>query len=228
MEALISIVGVVVGGVITILTAILIEKLRAPKLTLSIESPTCDMTYPPGKPAGAARYLRLKLSNEPLSPLARWMMRSAALQCRAEITFHHVSDGQDIFGHAMSVRWSNSPQPIASQIIDNTGMVRYQILDFGRTLAVSRIDVYPGEAQLFDVAARFDDETECYGWNDESYAHNWRNPQWKLPQGRYLVRAVVTSSGQRCVGIFRLLSELSRPEFRLEPPRAEDVGRLQE
>lgn len=225
MEVVLSIF---IGGLITVLTAVYIEYLRTPRLCLAIEQPPCDLRYPDGKRLALnARYLRLKLSNEPLPFIARWMQRSAALQCRGEITFHHLDDGQDLFGRGMPIRWANSPQPIANQILDLEGNVRFQILDFVRAATASRVDVYPGEEQLLDVAARFDDEPDCYGWNDESYVYGWRNPNWKLPPARYLVKVVVTSSGQKCVAVFRLINDVaSRTDFRLLPVTADDRAKI--
>jgi len=220
--------SVFIGGLITILTAVGVEYLRTPRLRLTIEHPPCDVPYPDGtRPARNARHLRLKLLNEPLPFGARWMQRAAALQCRGEITFHHLDDGQDVFGRAMSIRWSNSPQPIASQILDLRGNIQFQILDFARAATESRVDVYPGEEQLFDVASRFDDEVDCYGWNNEAYLNLWRSPNWKLPQGRYLVKAVVASSGQKCVGAFRLINDVAnRTDFRLLPTTAEERAKI--
>lgn len=205
-----------------------VEYLRTPRLRLAIEQPPCDVPYPDGqRPALNARYLRLKLSNEPLPSAARWMQRAAALQCRGEITFHHFDDGQDVFGRGLSVRWADSPQPIASQILDLEGNPRFQILDFARAATTSRVDVYPGEEQLLDVAVRFDDEPDCYGWNDESYFYSWRNRKWKLPQGRYLVKVVVTSSGQKCVAAFRMINDVAlRTDFRLLPATAEERAKI--
>jgi hypothetical protein len=154
------------------------------------------------------------------------MQRSAALQCRGRITFHHL-DGQDVFGRAMEVRWAGSPQPIASQILDpDTQEVCFVIQDFAR-IADSRVDVYPGEEELLDVAARLDNEADCYGWNNESYLYAWRTPRWKLQPGRYLVKVVVSSSGQQCVGIVRLVNDVqSRSDFRLLEATAEDRAKL--
>jgi hypothetical protein len=210
-------VSIVIGGIITILTAIGVEYFRKPRLHLTIEEPPCDVAYPAGThPATNARHLRLKLRNERLPFGARWMQRATALQCRGEITFHHLDDGQDIFGRAMAARWANSPQPIANQIVDLKGSVQFQILDFARAANESRVDVYPGEEQVLDVASRFDDEPDCYGWNNEAYLHQWHNPLWRLPQGRYLAKIVVTSSGQTCRGVFRIVNDVpSRTDFRL-------------
>ena len=81
----------------------------------------------------------------------------------------------------------------------------------------SRIDVYPGESELLAVAARFDNENESYGFNNESYFTKWRNPKWKLSPGRYLIKVTIRSQGQNCTSTFRLLNDVPRPSFRIEP-----------
>ena len=86
------------------------------------------------------------------------------------------------------------------------------------------MDVYPGESQRLDVAAKFDNEAECYGWSNESYFSNpvWRNPDWTLPSGRYLVKGTVISSGEKCTGVYRLVNDVPQSDFRLEEAMPED------
>jgi hypothetical protein len=218
-------ISIVFGGLITILTALGVEYFRTPRLSLSIEQPPLDLSYSAGSPAQSARYLRLKLRNKSLG--ASWMQRSAALQCRGEVTFHHRDDGQNVFGRAMTVRWSSSPEPIANQIVDSRGDVRFHILDFSRAAAESLMDVYPGEEKTLDIAVRFDDEADCYGWNNDGYFFNWRNPNWKLSRERYLVKVVISSSGQKCVRVVRLVNDVdSRMDFRLENASADDLAKV--
>ena len=218
--------GILGGGLITILTAVLIEYARMPKLHLSIEGKPCDITYEPGKsPAKDARYLRLVLRNAPLPRMLRWLQRSAALQCHGKITFHHL-DGQRVFDREMTVRWASCPEPLWSQIQDSSGKTHFVIVDFVRAAMEPRVDVYPGEEKILDVVVRFDDDEDCYGWNDEAYRHAWRNPDWKLKPGRYLAKAIVTSAGQRCAGIVRIVNDVARSDFRLEPPFPEDYPKL--
>ncbi|MGA3164587.1 MAG: hypothetical protein ABSF14_00570 [Terriglobia bacterium] len=218
---------VVGGGIITILTAVVVETLRTPSLEFSIEIPPLDAIFHPDRPAKDGRYLRLKLFNKPLPNWLRWLQRATALQCRGKITFHHL-DGQDVFGRAMAVRWSGTPEPVPIQAITADG-VQIQIFDPMRLTTESRIDVYPAESQLLDVAARFDDDADCYGWNNEAYSSHpvWRNPAWRLERGRYLVRVEVTSSGQKSVGFFRLINDVARSDFRLEPATLDDSQHLE-
>jgi hypothetical protein len=214
--------SILFGGLITVLTAIGVEYLRRPKLRLSIEEKPCDVTNGEGSPARNSRFVRLKLRNEPLWRWARWMERATALGCHGEITFHHL-DGQKVFfGRAMAVRWSGLP--VAQAIVSlEDGKIHSQIIDVDRPNTAPRIDVYAGEEEILDVAVRFDDEPECYGWNNDGYSHKWRNPNWKLPRGRYLVKVVIASSGQKCTGLYRLVNNVdNRTDFRLEAALAED------
>jgi hypothetical protein len=205
----------IVGAVIAILITIWVEYLRRPSLALVVESPPIDTKYE-DRPAKNRRGVRLKVCNKPLPGWAVWMVRAPALQCRGTITFHHL-DGQNIFGRAMAARWANAVEPVPIPIVNSQG-TQFHILD-PRLNAESGMDVYPGESEILDVAARLDDEEDCYGWNNESYfcTPPWRNPNWKLPRGRYFVRVTITSSGQKCVGDFRLINDVSRTDFRLEP-----------
>lgn len=218
-----SFLGIVGGGVITIITAITVEYLRMPKLVLDIEDP---LDKPP------KRHLRLLLRNKPLPRVFQWILqRSAALQCRGEITFLNL-DGQNIFGETiMNVRWAKSQEPgqITGQVfnLQQPAMLQYNIVDY--TGIASTMDVYPGEKEpeILDVAVRFAGEPDCYGWNNESYFNNWRTPHWRLPRGTYLVRVVITSSGRKCVGRFRLLNEVDPlTGFRLTPLLKEDEGKI--
>jgi hypothetical protein len=153
------------------------------------------------------------------------MVRAPALQCRAEITFHH-RDGHNVFGRAMDGRWASSPEPVASGIFDLEGTHKFSLLDITRITTASRVDVYPGESEILDIANRPFDDPNCYGWNNEAYFSQpkWRNPDWKLAPERYLVKVVVRSSGQTCVGKFRLINDVPRTDFRLERVNRVEIG----
>jgi len=215
-----TILGVALGAVLAILTTILVENLRKPRLQLRLHPPT-DRQYQ-NHPAQNVRFLSLELINQPLPKWARWMSRNTALQCHGDITFHHL-DGQNIFGRVMIGRWSESPEPAA--IIIGIGNQAVSISDPSRL--TTRIDVPPGEIQHLNIAARFDDEDECYGWSNDSYFSTpiWRNPDWCLAAGRYLVRVTIISAGEKCVGLFRLINDVPRHDFRIEKSQPNDTAR---
>ena len=217
-----SVVEIVAGAVIAILITIWIEYQRKPKLEIRIAEPS-NPTYESGdRPAAVARFLGLDLVNKPLPRLFRWMQRNAALQCHGTITFHHL-DGQNVFGRAMPIRWSGTPEPVPIAV--RVGDTQVVIADPARFTSESRTDVYPGESQRLDVAAKFDDEPESYGWSNLNYFSQpiWRNPAWRLAESRYLVRASVVSSGETVTGVFRLVADVPRDDFRIRPVLKGDV-----
>ncbi len=91
------------------------------------------------------------------------------------------------------------------------------LVDPERIMREPRVDIAPGEASELDVAVRFDNESECYGWNMDSYKSTppWRNPTWRLAAGRYLVRVQVFSGDQSCTGLFRLINDVPGVKTRI-------------
>lgn len=159
--------------------------------------------------------------NRPLPKWAKWMSRNAAVQADGTITFYNL-DGQNLFGRLMAIRWSSAPEPLPMTIfLENK---RVSFFDPSKFYLNQRVDIYPGENQTLDVVSRFDDEKECFGWNNESYfaQPSWRNPDWKISEGRYLINIHVISSGDHCSRIFRLINNVPMGDFRLENPLADD------
>lgn len=205
--------ALVLGAIIAILLTIFVENTRKPRLEIRIGQ-AADRQYEE-RPAQRARFLYLTLYNKPLPWWARWMSRSAAMHCKGTITFHHLNDGRDVFGRAMEVRWSSTLEAVP--MFFNLG--EQTIVIQNSAPVIHDTNVYPGEAEPFDVAARFDDDTECYGWSNASYfsTPRWRNPDWRLPHDRYLVKVTIYSAGEKCTGVFRLINDVPRHDFRLEP-----------
>ena len=214
-----TVIEVILGAIVAIIITIWVENLRKPRLELRM-APPIDVQYK-GRPAKQARFLHLELANKPLPRWARWMSRAAAVQCHGIITFHHL-DGQNVFGRTMPIRWTGSPQPLPLRaVVDGK---RILIEDPARFTLSPRMDVYPGESQSLDVAARFDNEDECFGWSNESYFSSpvWRNPNWRLPSDRYLVKVTVISAGEKCTSVFRLINDVPQQDFRVEPALSTD------
>jgi len=218
-----TILGALIGAIVAAGVAVFIEFLRKPELDILIVPPV-DLTYQQG-PATLQRSLRLNLINKALPWWESWMCRNAAQQCNGTITFHHL-DGQNFLGRAMPIRWTGTPQPIP--LVFQFQNQQAAIIDPDRIALQQRVDVYPGEAEQLDVACRFDNESGCYGWTNENFhsTPRWRNPNWSLPAGRYLVYVVIRSSGQKCSRVFRIINDVSQSDFRLEPSLPEDQDKV--
>jgi hypothetical protein len=111
-------------------------------------------------------------------------------------------------------RWAaSSPQPKVAHVVIQ-GQTVPVILN-PEELKVT-VDIYPGDSEPLDVAIRVDQEVDAYGWNNETYFYqNWRNPQRKLNHERYLVEVIVTSSGSKRRGVFRLDNDGPFTDFHL-------------
>jgi hypothetical protein len=209
-----DIINTLLGAVLAILTTIIIEGFRKPKPRIVI-SKIGQAEYS-NRPAKRMRSLYLELVNQPLPKGMRWLSRSPALQCHGLITFYHL-DGQNVFGRSMQIRWTNLPDPLPLAItIDNK---QWSLFDPAKYNHATRVDVYPGESERFNVASRFDDEDDCYGWCNENLYKEplWRNPDWRLQTGRYLVKVTIISSGDKTSDLFRLVNDGQMSDFRLEP-----------
>jgi hypothetical protein len=161
-------VGGVLGTVFSIVVTVVVENLRRPNLTITIEPPG---DYALGSIVGGNqepyRALTVRVSN---TFFANWMERGAALGCRGTISFHRLGDGQDIFGTAMAARWAGGLQPIPVPIVNaHSKQVEQFLVDDQRLAGGSVMDIHSGESEFLDIAARFNGEQNCYGWNNESY-----------------------------------------------------------
>lgn len=132
-------------------------------------------------------------------------------------------DRTPFYTEAMSGRWASSPEPIPLSGTVSDGET-FSVIDLTRMSLTSRVDIPAGEGEDLDIAARCDDESDAYGFNNKSYSHQWRNPAWKLPKGRYLVAITVRSEGQHAHETFLVNNDLGRDHFRLEPVRPDVAG----
>jgi len=217
-----TILGATIGAIVAGLITIWIEILRKPRLELELIDPV-DMEFQ-NQSANILRATRLQLTNKPLPAWIQWMYRNPALQCHGNISFHHL-DGQNVFGRSMILRWAGAPEPNPMEI--RIGNERGLVFDPVRITHLQKMDIYPSESAVIDVAVRLDNEDECYGWSNESYFSNppWRPPSWRLNSGRYIVKVVIQSSGQTISKLFRLINDVEQQDFRLEEALPSDAAR---
>ena len=203
-----------------------IERTRRPKIRIEIEEPLDHTGYPEGAPARKARYLVLNVINEPLKPCWRWLGRDVALKCTATVAFHRL-DGQNVFGRSFACRWSASDEPGVAKL-ETVGLIGKEPIQLFRTPRISKepeIDIYPGSREELAIAARFDEDTEAYGWSNANYLSNpaWRNPESKLPLGRYLTRVTIRCpNAQEAWALYRIINDVSVNAFRLERTKPSD------
>ncbi len=77
-------------------------------------------------------------------------------------------------------------------------------------------DIPPGEYTTLSFVYREKRQSVCYGWNNESYLHGFKHPQWQLEKGRYIVKLVVKTGGREFTSEFMIFNDGKFDDFRLE------------
>ncbi len=220
---LITAIFAFLGALLSILASIGIEYQRKPKLHFEIEDPPTEGFYSSGS-VKKARFVRVLLCNKAMPRLLKWLGRNPALQCSGHIQFYHIADGAPILSSAMPIRWAGAEEPFTLQTIEN-GEPK-QVFDVAKYHAASFRNCFPGTKEIIDVAVRFDNEDICYGWSNESYLKDWKNPDWKLSSGRYFVKVTVTCAGELDSGVFKLENSAGMQNFRLTKASHDEASNL--
>jgi hypothetical protein len=210
---LLTAIGAFLGAVLSIIISIVFENQRNPKLQFTIENPPVDMTYQ-NAPANKARFLRVQLWNKALPKIFRWLSRNAAMHCNVDIEILHFEDFAPVFSHQIPGRWAGADEPISPQFDPKTGNVA-TLFDVSKYNAAFRRNCYAGSKETIDIVARFDTDSDCYIWNNNSYLFGWKNDELKIPKGRYFVIVTVFSAGEKTRGYFKLENTVSVQDFRL-------------
>lgn len=94
-------------------------------------------------------------------------------------------------------------------------------LEVRRTLRRTRVvDVHQHQDELLSVAVKFEGETDCYIFTNESYPFGWRHPNLRLAQGRYWVRVTLHYEGDFSRTLFQLQNAgPSCNDLRIKEPR---------
>jgi hypothetical protein len=164
-------------------------------------------------PVEEMRCLRITVKNRELPRYLTWMKRESAHDCLGTIRFLYL-DGAAYFKEAMPARWAGSPEATPlRRVAANAPII---IWDPVRLSVISKMNIPPGEQEHLDVAVRCDDDAEAYGFNNESYRFAWKNENWTLPKGRYLVEITVRSAGEKIAKKFLLNNDLAPNQFRIE------------
>jgi len=199
------------AGVVGILVVLWLERHKRPGLTMMIESPSYRLEKDlAGRELGT--WLRVYIHNKNVPHWLAWVYDGeTAIACRARITFHHL-DGYRVFGDDMIGRWAGTPEP---------ALIRVGQTETGQPLVrlsyvPQIIDIQPGTSELLDVVYRAKGDSECWGWNNNSYLYARKNPEWKLDKGRYIAKLTVKTGGREFTDAFLIVNDVAYDNFRLE------------
>jgi len=205
--------------IIGILAVLWIERQRRPNIEMRVEEVPCKLE---GAGTGArGTFLRIEVHNK---DIPRWVAAfydgEPALSCRAWIVFYHL-DGRAACSEKMPVRWVGTDEPERG-VIHRADRTEVEVL----RKVQHTVDIPSGECAKMDMAFRQGDQTECYGYNNDSYLHDKRNPKWRLDKGRYLVKVTMKTGGRLFADAFVIINDRRYEDFKLQPADEETKRRL--
>jgi hypothetical protein len=199
-----AIFSAALSAALGMLVVIWFEWMKRPKLRITIAEP-----WDGNLANSIVRTVRISVEN--VSPLAvvRWFIaRQPAFAAYALIDFFRL-DGTAAFASSMTARWVGSPQP--PQLAHNNVI-------YPDALEILRYrDVHLNRVESMDLATKFDNDTDCFGFTNTSYFHpDFKDPDWRLPQERYRIRVSLYSGSNSTGKTFILRNDLPRPDFCLQ------------
>lgn len=154
--------------------------LRKPKLSVNIA------TKPWVHPQTGIAFYRLIVNNKG---------KTTAHDCDIHITFRD-SNQSKLF--SLNGKWDRLPEPLGPIQAGGFSSVWPALIPYTETLSIR-----PGDSETFCLMLK-DSEDPCYAYNARSYLHNYKNPQWQLPVGEYLVDVDIKSENARKHERFRI------------------------
>lgn len=136
---------------------------------------------------------------------SRWPIptRKPAWSCKATLELFDLN-GRRVIPDAIVVRWPSQPEPLLPAVF---GTQIANLIDPARLITAQKIDIHQHEDQRFDVALKYDGDTYCHIFSNESYYYpRWEKPEWKLDEGEYKLTVSVYYERGREVSNFKLLN----------------------
>jgi hypothetical protein len=163
-----------------------------------------------GQPPHA--FYHLKVRNIP--PCWPIPGRKPAWSCKVTLEVFDLND-QRVISDIIIGRWPSQPEPLLPTVI---GTQLSNLIDPARLITAQKIDIHQHEDQRFAVALKYDGETCCHIFSNESYFHQrWQRPDWRIEEGEFRLSITVYYERGREVSDFRLINQgNSRDGIRFE------------
>lgn len=186
-------VGIIAGGLITIVVALAVEWVKRPRLAVEVAGSASDPRW---------EILHVKVINKPVGGWwGRLLLRTDARGCRVQMRFAQrgVTGPPLQMLPQMPGRWSATPQPLTI-VPDRQGHLTV-VFDINRVPQTQRFDLQPDDAgEAVAVAIKHGDDKKCYAFNSESDSAwaerlDFRHPRFELGTGQFDVTVTATVGG---------------------------------
>ena len=183
METTITFIISLIASLFAVLIALWIEKKRMPKLVIrTSDSANPDNTYSGQRPHSGERwkFFRVEVENKKFPKPFSWIPRQTAQNCNGKIEFYKKGESSPIF--AFAGRWSSTPE---IPHVPHETIVKL--------LHPDPVNIPVEEKEIMDVFVKAEVDEGAYGWNNESYIHDWRNENYTLTEGEYIAKVTINT-----------------------------------
>lgn len=201
IDILITVLSLIISGIISLVIALYVERAKLPRLKLTIANPSDQQDTNIN-----ARYLQIHISHVGIESWLRFFLQPLpALACVARLRFLR-EDGLEVMPTVFDARWTYSQQPP----------------EFGQPIfpsvfeMIKRRDIFPKTEEKIDVCVKYNDEDDCYVFNNSYYTRGARAKEHRIANGIYTVEVTVACGEITETARFRLRNDFRRTDFRLE------------
>jgi hypothetical protein len=135
----------------------------------------------------------------------RWPIptRRPAWSCKVSLELFDLN-GKHVISDPIIGRWPSQPEPLLPAVF---GTQIANLIDPARLITAQKIDIHQHEDQRFAVALKYEGDTYCHIFLNESYLYpKWEKPEWKLDEGEYKLSVIIYYERGREVSSFRLVN----------------------
>lgn len=194
--------------VVSIFSAIQIEKIGDPKLKITKESNHSKRTE-----FGMRNYLRIKVTNIPKK--SNIVPRKTATSCNGTVKL--FDSNNNIVLREIGIRWDRKPEPLF-HIYKNHR--KKELPDENRFYESRFIDIPPDEGQISTIFMYYENEENAYFWAAENYLSmdkGFRHQEFKIEPGSYRARVTASSGDISSYEDFTLKYDKQTKEWDLTP-----------
>lgn len=179
------VIGLLLGIAASGIVAVAYDRVTRPLVEISLDHrPLALGQYPNLAPLA---FYHLKIRNCPVT----WSLasRKPAWSSKATIEVFNT-EGTRAIAEPIHARWTSQPEPLIPAI---AGDQLINVVDFARLMNARKVDIHSHEDEFISLAVKYDGQSECYIFSNESYLHPpaWANPAWRLNTGEYRVLVTV-------------------------------------
>lgn len=199
MNYLELILGAFLGGLLTRGW----DEIRKPNLVIEVG----EDGFWPNNTSADVKFLHVKIKNVKRSWLeSLFFGNPTANNARAWVSFLDYPSRKELV--KMNGRWTSKKEPVDY----STGKI-----DLAEVLIPPRETIPTDEETNISIALKDKGKNNFFGFNNESYVHNWRKPEYELDEKRYIVRVRISSEGKDFLNDFILLNPgKSLSNFKIE------------